>query len=671
MKKMPINSNMNKSSTSGSGSSTRRRSDELTINEKKKTDLLLEASTTNINNLMNNNRNNNNNQTEIDDNLEIKSNNVRLVDLNLMSDLSDESSSSSSLSSPPPPLFLLENEQQLNAKLTTTTNSATNNNKKAMQQQQFLDNTAIQHLVDDQIKSHLIIDDQENLKVKSAAEFMSLFKTNSNILMPMMSDSSSPQNSLEVYQSSLSSLSLTSSSTSSSQTNIEDKLVKCIAIFGNTGDGKSHTLNNTFFNGRNIFCTSQKQETCTVGVWCAYDSNTNSLIFDTEGLLGTTTNDNKRMRLLLKVLAICDVIIYRTRAERLHNDLFEFLSNSSVAYLKYFKEELKIAAGKLKLETISTLGPCCVIFHETQHTDTLTDIKDSFTGIRTVSHQINDRFAKLDLNYEAFSSIEYVGTRTSFDCGQPVKTTDFTKLARTVKELLRNNSVRSPRKLSSIYQLLKVLNDKFNGIINKTQLSTFADEYFTCSAICLSCGKRCQNSINHFKDSILHSNSDKCHYDHQYDNKVYVCKQCHEAGREVIVIPKTSATTDNSFVGIVKYTCSGYVLECPHHGIIYRSRQYWYGNPEPESVVRTELKHIWSGQLNNVGTSHNLSRKIIDNVSYIGESLQNVSAKPTMIAKQWMADQVAPSYWIPNSEIIKCFRCEKSFTDLLEKKHHW
>ena len=52
MKKMPINSNMNKSSTSGSGSSTRRRSDELTINEKKKTDLLLEASTTNINNLM-------------------------------------------------------------------------------------------------------------------------------------------------------------------------------------------------------------------------------------------------------------------------------------------------------------------------------------------------------------------------------------------------------------------------------------------------------------------------------------------------------------------------------------------------------------------------------------------------------------------------------------------
>ena len=168
----------------------------------------------------------------------------------------------------------------------------------------------------------------------------------------------------------------------------------------------------------------------------------------------------------------------------------------------------------------------------------------------------------------------------------------------------------------------------------------------------------------------MHSNCDKCHYDHQYDNKVYVCRLCHESGKEVIVIPKTSAASDNSILGIVKYTYSGYVLECPHHGIIFRSRQYWYGNPDPESVVRTELKHIWSGQQNHVGTSHNLSRKIIDNVSYIGESIHNVSAKPTMIAKQWMADQVAPSYWTPNSDLIECSKCEKPFVEVVEKKHH-
>ena len=240
-----------------------------------------------------------------------------------------------------------------------------------------------------------------------------------------------------------------------------------------------------------------------MGVWCAYDSHTNSLIFDTEGLLGTTNNENKRMRLLLKVLAISDVIIYRTRAERLHNDLFKFLSDASVAYLKYFSKELKAAANKLKLDTISSLGPCCVIFHETQHTDILCDEFDSLNGNeRHVSHQIAERFARLDLSYDAFSSIEYVGTRTSFsptDNNHNLKiggmktsnsfiSTDFTKLARTVRDLLRNSSVRPPRKLSSIFHVLKVLNDKFNGTITKNQVNTFADEYFTCSAVCLSCG---------------------------------------------------------------------------------------------------------------------------------------------------------------------------------------
>jgi zinc finger FYVE domain-containing protein 1 len=266
-----------------------------------------------------------------------------------------------------------------------------------------------------------------------------------------------------------------------------------VSIFGNTGDGKSHTLNHTFFNGRPIFRTSQKQETCTMGVWCAYDPITNSLIFDTEGLLGTTQNENKRMRLLLKVLAISDVIVYRTRAERLHNDLFKFLSDASVAYLKYFSKELRAAALKLKLDTISSLGPDCVLFHETQHTDVLADEFDADGHQRTVAHHLRDRFAKLDLSYNAFSSIEYVGTRTrttaaATAAASAVYSTDFGKLAHTVRTLLRNNSVRPPRKLSSIYQVFKVLNDKFNGVITKNQISTFADEYFTCSALCLSCG---------------------------------------------------------------------------------------------------------------------------------------------------------------------------------------
>ena len=37
-----------------------------------------------------------------------------------------------------------------------------------------------------------------------------------------------------------------------------------------------------------------------------------------------------------------------------------------------------------------------------------------------------------------------------------------------------------------------------------------------------------------------------------------------------------------------------YVIECKHCGVIFRSRQHWYGNPEPEQkAIKTENKHVW------------------------------------------------------------------------------
>lgn len=39
-----------------------------------------------------------------------------------------------------------------------------------------------------------------------------------------------------------------------------------------------------------------------------------------------------------------------------------------------------------------------------------------------------------------------------------------------------------------------------------------------------------------------------------------------------------------------------YVIECPNCGVVYRSRQYWFGNQDPvETVVRTEIVHAWPG----------------------------------------------------------------------------
>lgn len=148
--------------------------------------------------------------------------------------------------------------------------------------------------------------------------------------------------------------------------------VKVVSIFGNTGEGKSHTLNYTFFDGSEMFKTSPAQSSCTIGIWAAYDPQNRVITIDTEGLLGLSENNNKRTRLLMKVLAVSDVVIYRTRAERLHNDLFTFLGDASRAYMHHFSTELKAAAQRCSFSgTISDLGPVVVIFHETLHTEVL------------------------------------------------------------------------------------------------------------------------------------------------------------------------------------------------------------------------------------------------------------------------------------------------------------
>lgn len=152
-----------------------------------------------------------------------------------------------------------------------------------------------------------------------------------------------------------------------------DTKVKVVSIFGNTGDGKSHTMNHTFFDGEEIFHTSSAQDSCTLGVWAALQPALGVLCLDTEGLLGATTNENQRMRLLLKVLAISDIAIFRTRSERLHSDMFTFLGTASKAFYKHFAGALQ----SLGLPGPATaLGPAVIIFHETRNTKIIKSSKN-------------------------------------------------------------------------------------------------------------------------------------------------------------------------------------------------------------------------------------------------------------------------------------------------------
>lgn len=439
-------------------------------------------------------------------------------------------------------------------------------------------------------------------------------------------------------------------------------LVKVVSIFGSIGHGKSYTLNNTFYGCQEVFQTSSSQDSCTIGIWAAYDEKRRVITLDTEGLLGVSANCQRRTRLLLKVLAISDIVIYRTRSERLEDNLFTFLGDASRVYIQHFSKEMKNAFQRLPElngHPISELGPVVIIFQETRDTEPLKQ-----EGIQTRENIIRSRFKTLGLTIEAFSAIEYVGIQTL------VRPTNFDQLKVCIKRHIKNSSSRTPRPISVIFRTLKTLNEKFNGNIEKTVPSMFPNQYLTCPTTCLSCNARCTNSMNHRRDGLEHQTDSKCIYQHQFNNHILYCRACYERGTTEIVQPKTCSSNESPWVGYAKYAWAGYVLECPRCGIIHRSRQYWFGNKDNwESTVRTEIKHVWPGELNKMQAAQNAAQRVLDSVNYLTETVTSIGAKPTKMVSEWVADQIAPNYWIPNSMILHCALCNNEFGQF-DQKHH-
>lgn len=100
--------------------------------------------------------------------------------------------------------------------------------------------------------------------------------------------------------------------------------------------------------------------------------------------------------------------------------------------------------------------------------------------------------------------------------------------------------------------------------------------------------------MNHLGEGQSHEAKHRCRYSVQYDNRIYTCKvgvlllllmlqpsrdtwaqafdfvctalpndcdtsfqACYEGGKEVIVVPKTSASSDSPWLGLAKYAWSG------------------------------------------------------------------------------------------------------------------
>ncbi|XP_032597211.1 zinc finger FYVE domain-containing protein 1 isoform X2 [Drosophila grimshawi] len=433
-----------------------------------------------------------------------------------------------------------------------------------------------------------------------------------------------------------------------------DKL-KVISIFGNTGDGKSHTMNQVFFDGDSVFRTSPEQSSCTIGVYAAMQREQGALCLDTEGLLGITCKSNKRMRMLLKVLAISDIVVYRTRSERLHSDMYEFLSTASEAFDTHFTQALQAMGNG------STLGPAVIIFHETHYTKPLeSSVEES------AEDKLRNSFANQKFKTNAFSSLRYVGIQTDAK-----SSTNFTKISDALRIEIENTSVRSPRQPSVVFKAIKLLNQKFAGEIIEKAINPFPEQYFTCGAHCESCSRRCQRSMGHVSDGESHFNMQPCNYQHQYENKMYLCKACYQSGKEIVVSIRTQSQTDTAWSGLAKYVWKGDVIECPYCGEIYRTRQYWYGNKSPESsVVHVQIVHVWKGGNAAQRANAHSAQMVLDSVSSISEGITNISAPWTKAISGLVADKVAPNYWRPNHEIIMCHACRCNFDQTGMSKHH-
>jgi len=129
----------------------------------------------------------------------------------------------------------------------------------------------------------------------------------------------------------------------------------------------------------------------------------------------------------MQILAVSDVVLFRTRAERLHSDLFSFLGNASKAYIKYFADALKKMenessnseplnqvckiVGSLSYywtfyqDSVCNLGPAVIIFHETRYTEPL---KTSAGENNSPEEQLRKRFGQLGFDLNAFSTLRWV-----------------------------------------------------------------------------------------------------------------------------------------------------------------------------------------------------------------------------------------------------------------------
>lgn len=290
---------------------------------------------------------------------------------------------------------------------------------------------------------------------------------------------------------------------------------KVVSVVGNAGEGKSHALNYLFCDG-NKFRTSSNSGTegdtsnsVSTDVWLFLAKEQGALVLDTPGKAGTGLMGYKTNRLLFKVMAVSDIVIYRTRSERLQSDMFEFLSGFCTAYNDFMKQDLHDLVDKGESEFVSH-RPALIICHDTRTTSVIAD-----NGSGTASQQIVATAKRLGFTLDTFCRITYIGScakesRDGFgrSCIVPrlsavLEPTSadredcLPRLKQAVKRELETTLGRKQRRVSAVLDMLKLLTEKYSEKVGKPCDQQFPQYMFRCQERCLVCASHCSRPMGH------------------------------------------------------------------------------------------------------------------------------------------------------------------------------
>ena len=88
------------------------------------------------------------------------------------------------------------------------------------------------------------------------------------------------------------------------------------------------------------------------------------------------------------------------------------------------------------------------------------------------------------------------------------------------------------------------------------------------------------------------------------ENALSLCERCFVEGGKRSVVEKRWCRSDDSsgeaslgLVPVMKHVWRGHVLECPVHGVIHRTGNWFSGESLPRDKVRQEAVHIWDGMV--------------------------------------------------------------------------